>query len=181
MLQLILNEPEKFDEINEEFIPGKSMKIHLEHSLVSLKKWEAKYHKPFLTEESKSIEETIDYIKFMTITQNVPNEMYLFLTDENICEINKYMEDPMTATWFSQNDEKGRINGEQVTAELIYYWMISFNIPVEFQKWHLNQLLTLIKVCNVKNQPQKKMSKRDTMNQYAALNAARKKQFHTKG
>ena len=116
----------------------------------------------------------------MTLTQNVNPEVYNYLTNGNIKEINEYIGAPMTATYFS--DEKtSKISREQVTAELIYYWMIAFNIPFECQKWHLNRLLTLIKVCNIKNQPPKKRSKKDIMSRNAALNAARRKRLNTKG
>ena len=116
----------------------------------------------------------------MTITPNVKPEIYNFLTNSNINQINKYISAPMTATWFT-NDRVGKSSSEQVTSELIYYWMIALNIPFECQTWHLHRLLTLIKVCNIKNQPAKKMSKRDIMSRNSALNAARRKQLHTKG
>ena len=116
----------------------------------------------------------------MTLTQNVDSEVYTRLSRENIIEINKYIEAPMTATYFSEDKSSGG-GREQVTSELIYYWMIALNIPFECQKWHLNRLLTLIRVCNIKNQPPKKMSKRDIMSRNAALNAARRNQLHTKG
>lgn len=180
MLHLTITIPEQYDEIKEEFIPAKQRDLQLEHSLVSLSKWESKWHKPFLTKQEKTIEETLDYIKCMTLTQNVKPEVYSRLTSENINAINKYIEDSMTATTFS-DDQKGKMSREQVTSELIYYWMIALNIPVEFQKWHLNRLLTLIRVCNVKNQPPKKMNKRDVMSRNAALNAARRKKLNSKG
>jgi hypothetical protein len=116
----------------------------------------------------------------MTITQNVKPEAYQYLSRDNIAQINKYIEAPMTATTFS--DDKRQSGGREiVTSELIYYWLIALNIPPEYQKWHLNRLLTLIKVCNIKNQPPKKRSKRDIMSRNAALNAARRKQLNTKG
>lgn len=172
--------PEGWDEEKQEFIPPKEQILQLEHSLVSLSKWESKWCKPFLTKQEKTYEETIDYIKCMTLTQNVKPEVYACLTRENIKQINEYIDAPMTATYISEN-KNGKGNREQVTAELIYYWMIALNIPFECQKWHLNRLITLIRVCNVKNQPPKKMSKRELMNRNAALNAARKKQFNTNG
>lgn len=185
MLRLaIMVSGEQWDEIKEEFIPPKFQTIQLEHSLVSLSKWEAKWHKPFLSKTDKTPEETEDYVRCMTLTQNVDPEIYKHLSAENIRSVNEYIKDPMTATWFSEDrtKSKGKKNsGEQITAELIYYWMITLNIPLECQKWHLNRLLTLIRVCNVKNQPSKKMSKKDTIARYAALNAARRKQFNSKG
>lgn len=180
MLRITIPAVEQWDEIKQEFVFTKEQTLSLEHSLVSLSKWESKWCKVFLTKDNKTSEETLDYIKFMTLTQNVDSEVYNYLTNGNISEINEYIEAPMTATYFS--DEKtGKTSREQITAELIYYWMIALNIPFECQKWHLNRLLTLIKVCNIKNQPPKKRSKKDIMSRNAALNAARKKQLNTKG
>ena len=180
MLIITIPAAELFNEKTNEFITTKEQTLQLEHSLVSLSKWESKWCKPFLTKESKTFEETIDYIKCMTITQNVNPNVYNFLTASNIEDIKNYIEAPMTATTFSEDKQAGR-NREITTSEVIYQWMISLNIPMECQKWHLNRLLTLIRVCNVKNTPPKKMSKRDIMNRNAALNAARKKQLNTKG
>jgi hypothetical protein len=170
---------EGWDEQKQEFVEPKVQVLTLEHSLVSLSKWESKWCKPFLSKQEKTLEETIDYIKCMTLTHNVDSEIYNYLTKENVKQINDYIEAPMTATTFSK-DTSTKNNREIVTAELIYYWMIALNIPFECQKWHINRLLTLIRVCNVKNNPSKK-SKRDTIKDYAALNAARKKKLNTKG
>ena len=180
MLQIVIPASEQFDEINQEFVYGKEQTLQLEHSLVSISKWEAKWCKPFLSKEEKTVEEITDYVKCMTITQNVNPEVYSRLTQENIDQINTYIASPMTATTFSE-DKHGKTNREIVTSELIYYWMIALNIPPEYQKWHLNRLLTLIRVCNIKNQPPKKMSKREIMSRNASLNAARRKQFNTNG
>lgn len=171
---------ERWDEVNEVFVYPKEQTLQLEHSLVSLSKWESKWCKPFLTRQAKTFEETLDYVKCMTLTQNVNPEVYNYLTIANIDMINQYIDAPMTATRFS--DEKNtKTNREQVTAEIIYYWMISLNIPFECQKWHLNRLLTLIKVCNIKNSPPKKRSKKEIMRRNTALNEMRKKQLHTRG
>lgn len=172
--------PELWDEEKQEFVEPKYQTLNLEHSLVSLSKWESKWNKSFLSKTEKTHEETIDYIKCMTLTQNVDPEVYSYLTRENIDKINEYIHAPMTATYFSDNNG-GKNSREVTTSELIYYWMISFNIPFECQKWHLNRLLTLIRVCSIKNQPPKKMSKQEIMSQQAALNAARRKQLNTKG
>lgn len=169
-----------WDEANSEFVISKEQKLVLEHSLVSLSKWESKWCKPFLSRQEKTTEETIDYIRCMTLTQNVNPKVYNFLTDENIRDVNAYIEAPMTATWFS-NSNTGKQNREQITAELVYYWMIALNIPFECQKWHLNRLLTLIRVCEIKNSPPKKMSRREILSRNAALNAARRKQLNSKG
>lgn len=180
MLTITIPSVEMYDEETETFVSSKEQTLQLEHSLVSLSKWESKWCKAFLTKEEKTLEETKDYIRCMTITQNVDPNVYNALTQSNVEEINNYIAAPMTATTFFEDGQKGR-NNEIVTSELIYYWMISFNIPMECQKWHLNRLLTLIRVCNVKNAPPKKYSRGDTMRRYASLNAARKKQLNTKG
>lgn len=180
MLQITVPATEQWDEAKQEFISSKEQTLQLEHSLVSLSKWESKWCRSFFSKEGLTPEQTIDYIKCMTITQNVKDEVYNRLTRDNIEQINKYIEAPMTATTFTE-DKSSKPNRERITSELIYYWMISLNIPFECQKWHINRLLTLIRVCNVKNQPQKKMSKREIMNRNAALNAARRKQYNTNG
>lgn len=181
MLQLVVElSPERWDEKNEVFIAAKTITLQLEHSLVSLSKWESKWCKPFLSKQEKTVEEIIDYIKCMTVTQNVKPEVYNMLTRANIEEINDYINAPMTATSFSE-DSNGKRNREVITSELIYYWMVALGIPPEYQKWHLNRLLTLIRVCEVKNRPPKKQGAKQTWNQYAALNAARRKQFNSKG
>lgn len=181
MLELVIPlSSEGWDEEKQEFVEPKVQILRLEHSLISLSKWESKWHKSFLNTKEMSYEETIDYIRCMTLTHNVDPEVYSRLTTENIIQVRDYISDPMTATYFSE-DKSGKNNREIITAELIYYWMISLGIPVEFQKWHLNKLITLIRVCNIKNAPPKKRSKRDIMSRNAALNAARKKQLNTKG
>ena len=180
MLQITIPAVEQWDERKQEFVTTKEQTLQLEHSLVSLSKWESKWCKAFLTKQEKTFEETLDYIKCMTITQNVDPEVYNYLTNKNIDEINNYIDAPMTATYFS-DDKTVKPSREQITAELIYYWMIALNIPFECQKWHLNRLLTLIKVCNIKNQPPKKRSRKEIMSRNAALNAARRKQLNTRG
>lgn len=180
MLEITIPETEQWDELKQEFVYTKAQTLQLEHSLISLSRWESKWCKPFLSKEDKTFEETIDYIRCMTLNRYVPDEVYGCLTRSNIKQINEYISAPMTATWFSK-DTIGRSNREQITSELIYYWMIALNIPFECQKWHLNRLLTLIRVCNLKNQPSKKMSRREIMSRNAALNAARRKQLGTNG
>lgn len=181
MLEIVLPAVEGWDEEKEEFVDLlKEQRLQLEHSLVSVSKWESKWEKPFLAPGDKTAEETLDYIKCMTITQNVKPETYNRLTKEHIDQIVKYIDAPMTATTFSK-DVTSKASRELVTAEIIYYWMISLQIPQEYQKWHLNRLLTLIRVCNLKNQPPKKMSKRDIMSRNAQLNAMRRQQLGTKG
>lgn len=179
MLQILVPGRDYWDENKEEFVSTEDQKLNLEHSLVSVSKWESKWKKPYLTDEQKTLEETIDYIKCMTITSNVDPDVYNCLTEENIRDINAYIADPMTATKFKDTSKSG--SGEFTTAETIYYWMISLNIPWECQKWHLNKLLALVKMCNIKNNPGKKMGKSETINEYAALNAARRAKMKSKG
>lgn len=173
--------PEEWDEEKEEFVESKMQPLQLEHSLVSLSKWESKWCKPFLDNNPKTNEEILDYIKCMTLTQKVDPDVYNHLSKDNIEEINAYIYAPMTATTFSDDKRGGKKNSEIVTSELIYYWMIVLQIPFECQKWHLNRLLTLIRVCNVKNEPPKKMSKGEIMRRNAALNAARRQKLNSKG
>lgn len=180
MLTITVPAVEQWDERKQEFIYTKEQTLRLEHSLVSLSKWEAKWKKVFLSKQEKTFEETIDYIKCMTLTQNVDPDVYNHLSKENIERVNEYISDSMTATFINE-DKTVKGSKEPVTSELIYYWMIALNIPPEYQKWHLNRLLVLIKVCNAKNQPPKKRSKKELMTRNAALNAARKKKLNTKG
>ena len=180
MLKITIPAMELWDESKEEFITIREQTLSLEHSLVSLSKWESKWCKPFVSKQEKTYEETIDYIKCMTLTQNVDDKVYSYLTKGNINKINEYIDAPMTATWFSDDKNKNS-DRRPITSERIYYWMIALNIPFECQKWHLNRLLTLIRVCNEENKPAKKMSTRDVMSRNAALNAARRKQLNTKG
>lgn len=179
MLQITVPAGTLWDERIEEFVSTKEQTLQLEHSLVSLSKWESKWHKPFLSDKEKTFEETIDYIRCMTITQNVKPEVYLFLTKENVDQIYEYINDSMTATTF--NDPDNTFGREVITAEIIYYWMISLNIPIEFQKWHLNKLITLIKVISLKNAPKKKISKQAYIERMRQLNDARRKELNTKG
>lgn len=193
MLELTIpDQDEMWDSKTKTFISYKGATIKLEHSLISISKWESKYHKPFLENVEMNMEELIYYIKCMTITQNVRDEVYNYLTEENFNEIKDYISDPMTATWFNEKqgpqNSKMPFSGKQiVTSELIYYWMIAQNIPLECEKWHLNRLMTLIKVCSIKNAEAnghntgKKMSQRELASYNNQLNAARRKKLNTKG
>ena len=180
-LTITIPESEWWDEQNEEFVYTKQQKLVLEHSLVSLSKWESEHHKPFLSKEPMTLQETLDYIRCMTITQNVDPKVYRLIDDATIAKVNSYIEDSMTATWFNEDNKKKGGKSERITAEIIYYWMTALQIPQEYQKWHLNRLLTLVRVCNVKNQPPKKKSRREIMSRNAALNASRRKRLNSKG
>ena len=184
MLEIIIPAQEFYNEtINEFFVPDclkDGIKLRLEHSLVSISKWESHWKKPFLTKEQKTGEEVIDYVKCMTLTQNVNPEVYKYLTVDNIKQVNSYIDDPMSATTFKETYTKN-VNSEQPTSELIYYWMVALEIPMECQKWHLNRLLNLIRICNIKNSPQKKMSKGEILARNKELNAIRRAKYNTKG
>ena len=180
MLKITVPGREMWDEAKEEFIYTKDQDLLLEHSLLSISKWESKWCKPYLSNKEKTIDETLDYIKCMTITPNVNPDVYIRLSSKNVEEIINYINAPMTATTFTQTDRNtGR--GEQITADLIYYYMVTFRIPFECEKWHINRLITLIRVCSEKSQPAKKMSKGEIMRRNAELNAKRKKELNTRG
>jgi len=158
----------------------KAITLQLEHSLVSLSKWESKWKKPFLSKDAKTREETIDYFKHMTITKNVDPLVFEYLPTDIFTKIEAYIEDSMTATWFSDKEDHKK-SKDIITAEIIYYWMIAQNIPMECQKWHLNRLMTLIRVCSIKNAPDKKVDKRAAMTHRGALNQARRAKMNSKG
>lgn len=179
-----------WDPIKEEFVTRKEQTLRLEHSLISIHEWEGIFHIPFLDNTKMTPEQMIEYVKCMTLTPNVDPEVYNHLTSENIKDIQNYISDPRTATWFSKEAEtmagkKGMGRKDVITSELVYYWMIAQNIPKECEKWHFSQLLTLIKVCSLKNEEANgkgnKMKKSQIYNQNRQLNAARRKQLHTKG
>lgn len=191
-LELEVDAHEGWNAKENKFVHTPRVTLRLEHSLVSLSKWESKHKKPYLKEnESKTQEEILDYIKCMTVTQNVPDEVYALLTEQDMKKINDYIVDPMTATWFNENNansgsaQKTHRKKEQITSELIYYWMISYRIPMQCEKWHLNRLLTLIRIFSIKdaeaNGKTNKMSKRDILSQNRALNAARRHALGSKG
>jgi hypothetical protein len=182
MLRIIIPDSELFNENTQEFFTVKGQTITLEHSLLSLSKWESKWHKPFLNNKDLTPNEVLDYIRCMTLTKNVDPQLYLSIPEEVYSKIQKYMDDTMTATWF--DDKKSSTSKSQreiVTSEIIYYWMITLGIPLECEKWHINRLLTLIKVCQIKNTPGKKMSRREILSQNHLINEQRKHQLHTKG
>lgn len=180
MLTIAVPMEEGFDDETQEFVATDTFSLDLEHSLVSLSKWESHWGKPFLGPDEKTSEETLWYIRSMTITQNVPPKVYENLSNENLEAVNDYINAKMTATTFTEL-RKTPPSREKITAELIYYWMISLNVPVEFEHWHLNRLITLIRVCNLKNAPAKKMSRKEIAQHQRELNAQRRAQLGTKG
>lgn len=180
MLKIVVPAFELFDDETSTFIPVSEQTLQLEYSLVSLSKWESKWKKPYLTNAQKTKAEFCDYIRCMTITQNVDPKVYLGIPDNVLLKVHEYTNDSMTATTFGNTGPKERMNGF-ITSELIYYWMIIRGIPFECQKWHLNRLFALIRVYDSKESPQKKMSRKDILQQNAALNAARRKRYNTRG
>lgn len=178
MLQLQIKGGRLFNEQTEEFIIVKPATIRLEHSLISIQKWESKWHKSYLS-LSHPMAEMLDYIRCMAIEPNVDPNFPMALTPMELVQIRNYMDDSMTATTFSSN-KKERPRKKTITAEVIYYWMTLFNIPFDCAKWHINQLLTLIKVCSIENNPPK-MNKKEAGAQRAALNRARRARMGSSG
>ena len=190
MLTIIVPGKETYDEEKETFGRTKDQTLTLEHSLISISKWESKWHKPFIKDDyEKTYEETIDYIKCMTLNpQSVDPSVYSNLTQENLRDIKNYINNPMTATTFSDINKKNkapRRKRQVITSEVIYYRMFSLDVPMECQKWHLNRLLTLLKVCNEENKQfypkHKKSSRAEIYAHNKELNEARRAKYHTKG
>lgn len=180
MLKLIVPGNEYFNEKSEEFEMHGDIELLLEHSLVSLSKWESKVKKPFLSSASKTTEEILAYIETMILPPFPPGEILYRLSQKDIDAVQEYIESSESATTFGLMPEvKGK--GETITAELIYYWMVSFQIPFECQYWHLNRLFALIRICNIKNSSPTKMSKAEMARKYAELNEKRKAQYGTRG
>lgn len=180
MLQLSIAASEQYDEANNLFISLPEETLQLEHSLVSLSKWEEKHCVPFLSKEGRTVEESVDYIRCMTLNPNVDPAVYDRITDFHMAQVSKYIEAPMTATTVTQ-DPTLPGSKEIITSELIYCWLTLLSIPFEVQYWHLNRLLMLVKVCNAKNTPPKKGKRQDILKRNATLNEARRKALNTKG
>lgn len=180
MLQLKIEDTMLFDEATEMRTMIKGQTLTLEHSLVSVSKWESKWKKPFLTREGHTRDETIDYIRYMTITQNVNPILYTLITDEQIAIVLNYMNDPMTATTISKQEGKGGMV-KPTTSEEIYYAMAAYQIPFTCEKWHLNRLLMLIRVADERNKQPKKIGRGDLARRTRSLNAARRAKHHSRG
>lgn len=182
MLQITVKGTELFDEATSRFIKVRDTTLQLEHSLVSLSKWESKWKVHYLDNRDITPEMSLDYVRCMTVTQNVDPNVYFALSDKNIREINDYINNPMTATTFRKDNRPS--SRQIVTAEIIYYWMVALGIPFEpCQKWHLNRLITLIRVCDIKNSPKKKPGRGEgmTASQRRSLNAARRAKSGSRG
>lgn len=173
---------ESFDNETQRFVTLNPVTLKFEHSLVSVSKWESKYKRPFLSPDPLTAEETLDYVRMMLITEDVPTAVFNRMRREHFDAVQKYIESEESATTFAElPDRKGP--GEVVTAELIYYWMVAFTIPFECQYWHLKRLFALIRICNVKQdgKKQKKMSQHEIAQRYQAINAQRKAELGTSG
>ena len=182
MLKLIVSGEELFDEATETFSSFDDVVLDLEHSLVSLSKWESIYQKPFLGPDTKTPEEMLGYIKAMIMTPDFLPDVIYRLSNENLQEINDYISSNQSATTFNELlEDKGRGRAEVITSELIYYWLVSFTIPFECETWHLNRLFSLIRICNIKNSKEKKMSRSELNARNRALNAERRTRLGTKG
>ena len=180
MLPIFVPGGELWDERNEEMIYTKPTQLRLEHSLISISKWESKWHVSFF-DTKKNEEQTMSYIRCMSLNPDVDPNVFYRLTRKDLSAINEYIEDPMTASTIREVEGGRRHGNERITSELIYYWMIQFGIPVEFEKWHINRLIMLIRICSEKNKPAKKMSQSDIAARYRAINNANRAKFHTKG
>lgn len=180
MLNLTIPAQEVFDEENSEFIYLPAVNLNLEHSLLALSKWESKWNKPFLDNKEKTREEFLDYIRCMTINSNVDPRNYYRLTDQMILRVKDYIDSAMTATTF-HNLKQSKASRETVTSELIYYWMVAAQVPFTAEKWHLNRLFTLLRICEIKSDKPQKMSKKDIYKNNNALNKARRAKMGSKG
>ena len=181
MLSIYIKPRELFDERTSEFITVKGGTLRLEHWLVSISKWESKWKIPFLSKNNKTKDQIDDYIRCMSINGEPDQNLIASISTEDKNRIIDYIEENQTATWFSKLDDKRNHQSEVVTSELIYYWMIEYRIPHEYEKWHLSRLLTLIEICNRKNSTPKKMSQAEIMARNRALNAERKAKLHSRG
>lgn len=180
MIQVTIPGGELFDSKTNEFVNFKTTTVSLEHSLISISKWEAKWKKPFFKNEERSLDEIVDYIACMSLNPNIDHRIFHKISSAEVRRVSDYISDPMTATTFNELEDF-KNNKQIVTSELIYYWMIAYNIPFECQKWHINRLLTLIRICGIKNAPPKKTSKAEMMRKRAQINAERRSKLHTKG
>lgn len=181
MLSILVGAAELYDEEKQEFVVDGGFWLELEHSLLSMSKWESKWEVPFLSTKDKTPEQTLSYIEMMVVSPNPPAGVLQQLDQTNLDDIGAYIERKMTATWFSDDGKKGSRSSEVITSELVYYWMSSFNIPFECEHWNLNRLFTLLRIHQAKSQTQKKKSRAEIMRENRELNERRKRELQTKG
>jgi len=180
MLKLIISGEEHFNDDTEEFLTVGDIELELEHSLLSISKWESKTEKCFLGDEPQTNEELLFYFECMILTPGDHTNTISMMSEANILEINDYVNSKQTATTFGEMPER-RGREETISAELIYYWMVAFTIPFECESWHLNRLFALIRICNIKNAKPKKMSRHEVASRNRDINAQRKAQMNTSG
>jgi len=180
MLKIIVEGTEYYNEETETFETVGTIELRLEHSLISLSKWESKHQKPFLTNSTKTTEEILSYIRCMILNEDFPDDIVSRLSQRNVDQINAYIESKESATTFGKLPEQ-KARGEIITSELIYYWMVAFTIPFECERWHLNRLFALVRICNIKNAKPKKMSKSELAMRNRELNAQRRAELNTRG
>lgn len=180
MLRLIIDEEEIFNEADQTFTTIGGITVDLEHSLLSLSKWESIHQKPFLANNDKTGAEIFDYLKAMVVTPDVDPDVLTRCSQQTLNRIQQYIDSPQSATTFGIMPER-RGPGETITSELIYYWLVTFNIPFECEKWHINRLFALIRICNIKNSKPKKMSRNEIAQRNRELNAQRRAKLGTSG
>lgn len=180
MLRIIIEGDELFDESTNEFSRVGDIVIDLEHSLVSLSKWESMYQKPFLSSEKRSTEEIFGYLKAMMLDADIDSNLVRRFSQKTIDQIQEYIDSSQSATTFGNMPARNG-PGEVITSELIYYWIVSYNIPFEVERWHLNRLFSLIRICNLKNSKPKRMSRNEIAQRNRELNAQRRAELGTSG
>lgn len=181
---ITLKAGELYDEEKEEFINiSEDKSIVIEHSLLSISKWESKWHKIYLDDKLKlTHEESLDYIRCMTLTQNVDPNYYRLIDNNKLIEIQKYMNDPYSATYFNEVPRgTAQRHSEKISSEVLYYYMFKLGIPKDCEKWHINRLQNLIRIFSIKDAPDQKMNKRQTADYYRRLNAQRRSKLKSKG
>lgn len=180
MKKIVVPRTEFWDEKKEEFFFTDGATLKLEHSLISISKWESIWHVSFI-DTQKTDEQMISYIKCMTLNDVSDDLVYYAISGKQMNEIAKYIDDPMTATTITETKKNAVMPGKKITSEEIYYWMIKFGIPSQYEKWHLNRLITLIRVCSAYETQGTKRTNREIAQSYRELNEARKAKWGTKG
>lgn len=180
MIRIVIEGIEVFNDEDQTFDTIDGAVLDLEHSLISLSKWESKHQKPFLSSGERTREEVFDYLKAMIVTPNVDPDVLNHCSPEDLESIQKYIDSTQSATTFGTMPER-RGPGEVITSELIYYWMVAYSIPSEYQYWHLNRLFALIRICNIKNSKPTKVSRTEIAKRNREINEQRKAQYNTSG